>query len=367
MLGKIRDMFPGGNTCYGFYSFYDYIIPGYAEEKIVLKGGPGVGKSTFMKNLAKDCSKQGFDIEYHWCSSDNNSLDGIVIGNKKQICIVDGTAPHIVDPRYPGAVDRVVNLGSFWDDQIIRSNREEVIQLTNDISRLFNRAYNRLKEAKLAYEDWKSHYEEAADTRAINRNIVELTSDLFKNCVPSFQPPRHLFAAALTPEGIVNKANSLVTRDYSIFAVKGFPGTGVSTLFDYTLQQASIKGIYVEVFHNPFDPQEIDLLVFPEAKSVLVDISTHIVDYAQQLPTTKYKRLLEFNQFIDKVSIDASAKYIYNAINRFEEGLKDAISLIQTAKKNHDQLETYYVPAMDFENMAAYRNQLLEGILGRMQ
>jgi broad-specificity NMP kinase len=92
-------MFPGGNTCYGFYSFYDYITPGYAEEKIVLKGGPGVGKSTFMKNLAKDCSKQGIDVEYHWCSSDNNSLDGIVLGNKKQVCIVDGTAPHIVDPR----------------------------------------------------------------------------------------------------------------------------------------------------------------------------------------------------------------------------------------------------------------------------
>jgi hypothetical protein len=261
----------------------------------------------------------------------------------------------------------VVNLGEFWDDTIIRSQRDEILQITNDISRLFNRAYSRLKEAKIAYDDWKSNYEESVDIKAINRNIVELTSELFKNCVPSFQPPRHLFAAALTPEGIVNKANSLVTKDYSIFAVKGYPGCGVSSLFEYTLQQASIKGVYVEAFHNPFDPQVIDLLVFPEAKNVLVDISTHVVDYAQQLPTAKYKRLLDFNQFINKTSIDASAKFICNAFNRFEEGLKDAISIIQTAKKNHDQLETYYVPAMDFEKMTTYRNELLEEILKRME
>ncbi|MDK2893930.1 MAG: hypothetical protein PWQ98_55, partial [Moorella sp. (in: firmicutes)] len=24
--GKLRRVFPGGNTCEGFYSFYDYII-----------------------------------------------------------------------------------------------------------------------------------------------------------------------------------------------------------------------------------------------------------------------------------------------------------------------------------------------------
>lgn len=364
-MSRIRDMFPGGNTCYGFYSFYDYIVPGYPEKKIVLKGGPGVGKSTFMKNLAKDFSKKGFDIEYHWCSSDNNSLDAIVIGNQ-QICLVDGTAPHIVDPRYPGAVDFIINLGEFWDDHMVRANRDKIIMLTNEISSLFNRAYNRLKETKIAYEDWKLYYTKAADCKAVNRNVFELTGELLHSCTSSFKPPRHLFAAAITPGGIVNKVNSLIPKGYVIFAVKGFPGTGINKLFDHTLELAALKGIYVEAYHNPFDPQELDLLIFPESNSALVNLSTHIVDYAQQLPTTKYKRMLDFNQFTDKSLIDANAKHVYNAINRFEEGLKEAVSFIQTAKSTHDELETCYIPAMDFDKITTYRNDLFSALVEDM-
>ena len=40
--GRIRHMFPGGNTPLGFYSFYDYILPQkQAERIIIIKGGPG--------------------------------------------------------------------------------------------------------------------------------------------------------------------------------------------------------------------------------------------------------------------------------------------------------------------------------------
>ena len=52
---KARHMFPGGNTYKGFYSYYDYILPQEKANKIIiLKGGPGVGKSTFMRHIAED-------------------------------------------------------------------------------------------------------------------------------------------------------------------------------------------------------------------------------------------------------------------------------------------------------------------------
>ena len=52
MTGKIRKMFPGGNTANGFYSFFDYIIPQDVNRIFCLKGGPGVGKSSFMKKIS---------------------------------------------------------------------------------------------------------------------------------------------------------------------------------------------------------------------------------------------------------------------------------------------------------------------------
>lgn len=95
MVARSKHLYPGGNTCHGFYSFYDYMVSPQVERKIVLKGGPGVGKSTFMKKLGEDFANAEIDVEFHWCSSDNESLDGVVIG-RQQFCVVDGTAPHRV-------------------------------------------------------------------------------------------------------------------------------------------------------------------------------------------------------------------------------------------------------------------------------
>jgi GTPase SAR1 family protein len=93
-MGEIRKVFPGGNTSCGFYSFYEFILPQEEAAKIfVIKGGPGVGKSTFMKRIGDEMIKRGYDIEYHQCSSDNDSLDGVVIPALR-VALIDGTAPH---------------------------------------------------------------------------------------------------------------------------------------------------------------------------------------------------------------------------------------------------------------------------------
>lgn len=64
----------------------------------------------------------GYNLEYMHCSSDSESLDGIVIPAKK-VALLDGTAPHVVDPKNPGAVDEIINLGDFWDEEGIRKIR----------------------------------------------------------------------------------------------------------------------------------------------------------------------------------------------------------------------------------------------------
>ena len=52
MKGNIKDVFPGGNTYKGFHSFYDYMLPNDEANRIFcIKGGPGVGKSSFMKSV----------------------------------------------------------------------------------------------------------------------------------------------------------------------------------------------------------------------------------------------------------------------------------------------------------------------------
>ena len=45
---KIRRLFPGSNTSAGFMGFFEDLRR-RAKRTIIFKGGPGVGKSTFMR------------------------------------------------------------------------------------------------------------------------------------------------------------------------------------------------------------------------------------------------------------------------------------------------------------------------------
>ncbi len=120
-------MFPGGNTSVGFYSYYDYILPQDRAKRIfVIKGGPGVGKSTFMKQIGNELVEKGYDAEFMHCSSDPDSLDGIVIP-ALEVAFIDGTAPHVVDPKNPGAVDETIH--PLWVFCVNISQTEETITI----------------------------------------------------------------------------------------------------------------------------------------------------------------------------------------------------------------------------------------------
>lgn len=315
-----------------------------------------------MKKMAQEFLNQDYDIEYHWCSSDNESLDGIVIGNQ-QVCILDGTAPHMVDPRYPGAVDEIINLGNFWQQKLLHKNRSQLIDLTSKVSISFERAYMRLRETKMAIKEWESYYREARDDEAVNRNIVALTGDFLSGLTGDRQKIRHMFPGAITPGGLVSKIDSLIESDYSLFAVKGNPGSGIKDLFYHAEQMLRLATVEAEVYHNFFDPESIDIIILPQSKSVLIDISANLFDYTTLIPGIKHRRFLDFDQLTNKSVIDTYKKNIVSARERFASGIADAVNFIRQAKAYHDQLESYYIPTMDFDAMETMRQDLSKQLL----
>ena len=180
MTGKTRKMFPGGNTANGFYSFFDYIIPNDVNRIFCLKGGPGVGKSSFMKKMAKEFTKMGYDVELHYCSSDPSSLDGVVIKGLN-VVMIDATAPHTVDPKIPGAVDEILNFGEFWDVDKIEKKREEKASCNSDISECFQWAVRFLKSAEPIYMDADSKISKCIDSTKVSEITYEFIEKIFKD------------------------------------------------------------------------------------------------------------------------------------------------------------------------------------------
>lgn len=352
-----RFVYPGGNTRFGFYSFYDYMVGPEVDHKIILKGGPGVGKSSLMRKVGQDLARLGLDIEEHGCSSDPDSLDGIVIANR--FCLVDGTSPHVVDPVYPGAVDEILNLGDYWNRELIKSHRREIVSLTSGISECFRRAYERLKECAIAGDELKRYFSENRVPKSLQRNVQGLTADLLAGAVSEYMPLRHLFAGALTPGGMKTRLDTLVDSQTAVFAVKSSPGAGVQDLFAHTQHLMEQGGIFGEIFHNPIDPRDIDYILIPSNNTLLIDVGSSLLPYKELLKGMKLKRQLDLDQLLDNEGLSARAKLIFSASQRYDAGVADAVEILQIAKKWHDELESYYIPAMDFEAIEARRQQIV--------
>ena len=106
--------FPGANTGLGFVNRFDGIVPPWAKPHYtyVLKGGPGVGKSTLMRKVAARAAAKGYTVEEFHCASDPDSFDAVRVAELR-VVLLDGTAPHSIDPVIPGACDEVIDLGHF--------------------------------------------------------------------------------------------------------------------------------------------------------------------------------------------------------------------------------------------------------------
>lgn len=353
MEGKIRKLFPGANTANGSFNYFDNIIQENANRIFCLKGGPGVGKSSLMKKIAKEFTNKGYDVELHYCSSDPSSLDAILI-KKLGVVLLDGTAPHIVDPKDPGAVDEVVNLGEFWDVDKLEENKEQIIEVGKDISASFRRAYKFLKSAEPIYFDIEEKYSNAMNFGEVNLLTEEFIENLFKDSSNSgqYKKERHLFGTAITPIGHIDYSDSILSEVKKIYYLDGEIGTGKTTFLTKVYEKAIQKGMSVEVYHYPLIKEKIETVIIKDL-DVAITVSRVFEDSEK----------IDLNQFIDKDKLSKYQEEIDFDKNIFNELINYAISNFKIAKAKHDVIESYYVPNMNFDEIEKLREELIKRIL----
>ncbi|MGI6227605.1 MAG: PRK06851 family protein, partial [Peptococcales bacterium] len=305
--------------------------------------------------------EKGFDVEYHTCSSDNNSIDGVVIPALK-IALIDATAPHIVDPKTPGAVDEIIHLGDFWDEKGLRAHKAEILATRARVSRMFKTAYSSLKEAKVIHDEWESYITESMDFAPVNKITRYVVKEVFSEVEPDFSrvaKARHLFGSAITPQGAVNKLESILVDVKDVYVLRGEPGVGKSTFIEKMFARAEEMGIDTEVYHCPLDPEKLDFLVIPKLKVAFINGTEPLKIDLRRFNTTE----IDFDQFLDPDILDFYEKEIDSCKERFWDAYNRAIYYISQAKKGHDELEEYYIPNMNFTAINKKRDEVLQRIL----
>lgn len=350
-MAKVRRMFPGGNTANGFYSLHSNIISENRKQLYIFKGMPGGGKSSLMKVIAERMIKENFSIEYHHCPSDHESIDAIVI-EELQICLLDGTAPHSMDPAYPGLTDKIIDLGQFIDTNILQDKRQDIIEAKVKNKYAYRKAFNYFKAAKIVYEEIDEDNKTMLDIKEINNENKELIEEVFSKKEISIESngfkERHLFSTAYTPDGYVDYTNSILKWVSDIFYINGEIGTGRSTLLKRILEEARMRNYQVEIYHNSLIPEKIETLFIKELDTIITSNKN-----GDSFAKTK----IDFNNYFDSSKLNKEDYKIFNLL------VQKGIESLGNAKENHFILEKSYRPAINYTKVTEVKEELFKEIM----
>lgn len=343
---KSNEFFASSNTGGGFFNKFDEIFSGL-KKKYIIKGGPGTGKSRLMRDLASAAERSGHRVEYFYCSSDPDSLDGILIDSS--VGMVDGTPPHISEPDYPGAVGEIINLGDFWNRAVLENRTEEIIKLSDEKAKLFAGAYRYLSSVRQL-----EGYISSVIASAVNREKLE-------SCV------KRIIGKSRGRDGIIT------VRQTESYSMKGFvllPAfekasktsylvTGkyntAHIFFGYLLREAERNKLSAVVSYSSSDPGLLSGIYLPETGCAFVTGEGRQSD-----------RIINMERFINNDEIRRYRQRIRFAKKCSSAMAKGAEKCFDEIKNVHFRLEEIYSSAMDFSRKEEFQTALIERIISEL-
>ena len=348
--------FLGSNSPRGFYSLYDELLPyDRARGIYLLKGGPGCGKSTFMRRVADAAGLAGLETEYILCSGDPDSLDAVVIP-ERGIALVDGTAPHVREPKLPGAVDHYIDLGRCYRAESLAALRGEITAAMEEGRACYDRAYRCLSAAAALERDRRAAVEEQLSEHLLARRLKGVIAREFRGSPTGDGLVRRRFLSAVTCRGEMYLWDTVTDRAKKIYVLED--SFGLSHRFlSPLLAAATAVGFSAVVFPSPMEPERVEHLLFPDLSLAFVTSSP-----GHPFPGKPFRRI-RMDTMLPAEVLRQNRAHIRFSQKVSDCLLTEAVSSLAGAKAAHDRLEAIYHPHVDFDLGARMAEELI-GKLG---
>lgn len=343
--GAVEEYFAATNSGVGFVNYFDEIFG--AEDRVyILKGGPGTGKSYFLRKIQKMCIEKGIDCECYLCSSDPDSLDGIRIPGLS-VSVFDGTSPHAADVKLPGARENLINLGAFWREDLLRAHREEIECRAEKKADAYRGALYSMGLAQrcMAYRMHilapyvRTEKMEKASDRLLRRVATKKGSAI----------PRPIRSYGMKGQRSLDTLSRMAKIEHFLPPLYGVELMYLKTV----LEKASKRGLEVIYSPHPIDPLYPEALYFKES-GVLLSVGK-----GSKGKTVGLRRFLDSDVFVAKGKL---MRYLVRT-----EGIliKEATEEFAKMREHHFVLERIYENTMDFGAKEEYTNRFLEALFDK--
>jgi len=348
--------FLGANSADGFASLYDQLLDAELEDLLILKGGPGCGKSTFMRRVAAAMEQRGQETVYIHCSGDPDSLDGVIFPNLRT-AVVDGTSPHVIEPRCMGARERYVDLSPCYDIAGTKTLRTELVAQTKCYRASYGEAYHVLRALGGVDEERRALARAGLDESKLLRRAAGIAARELKGRSEREGRAVSAFLGALTCQGTIcrfDTADALCPRVYELCDSYGLAAPALC-LFG---QMARAAGWDAVVCRDPLRPAEPQHLLLPSLGLAFLTTNEERPYHGRPYRRVRIDAMAE--EGLTRAQ-RAHLRFIRRVRRALEE---EAVAALARAKAGHDALEALYHPYVDFARVQGMWEAEIERLSG---
>ena len=346
MKGYTVDFFLGANSEHGFVSHFDQLQdPWGGMTTYLIKGGPGTGKSTVMKGLAARFADGEERVERIHCSSDPDSLDGVILhGRRAQV--VDATPPHALEPKLPGAGEWIVSLYGAFDREALARDRLEMAQVSAVAAGFHRRFCELLRCANLLLDGNAALLRRGVEEEKLERTARSLIRrELGRGGAQPGGGKLHCrMLSAFTPQGLVTYEDTVNTLCKKVYMIDDEYYVCCDALLRRIGEAAAAQGYDGYLCYSPFHPDSrVEHLLIPA-------LSLGFVTRSRWAPLAGVRpvRVIHAARFYGRDLWREHRQRLNFCRRTAGLILAEGGEALRRAKETHDLLEGFYRERVDF-------------------
>ena len=264
---------------------------------------------------------------------------------------------HVVEPKYPGVCEQILNFGEFWRSEQFEGKAAEILEVTEYNRRLHRTASRYMNAAgQLINDNFK-----LADSCTDKGKLSRFADALCRRYIPKKGDDGRewvRFIEGITPLGVVAYTGTVSAMAGTVIPISDEFGSVSRVIMAAVRDYALTAGYEIITLKSPFLPDLfIDHVIIPE-------LSLAFVRENGRLRFETDERRIHARRFVNSKQLHLSRKRIHFNQKAAGQLLLSAAHTLNEAKQAHDKMEAYYIDAMDFGGGTRFATEFCEKIFG---
>ncbi len=326
-----NELFAGINGVSGYTPLLEYILSPM-RRVFIIKGSSGCGKSTIMKRIAARAEAKGMNVVRIRCSSDPDSLDGVMIPDIG-VGLADGTPPHTIEPKKYGFREQTVSLENSFDyDRLnfFESKLTRLLEKKASYSRTASACIAAFGEAEEARREYTAPALLEDKLDAFCRNFTKRHCRTGSSNVAITPTDTFCRRGFITAGALPDDENTYVLHDRY-----GASETVLTALYSY----GKACGADMALIPCPIDINRLSGIYYP---------SSGVLIRSNRFTPLENGKSIRVSRFLDSEKVSL-CKSRLSAVAKLEEGLlEEAREAMRLAFEVHGEVEKIYSQCVDF-------------------